>query len=157
MTLFQDRGDPLNPPQLSLGGKIASLNWGLVILILLVASVGFAMLYSAANGDWNPWASRQIVRFGAGNVDAEEYACPHEVRLDRKRISGHLAFSQGPRICPGANISRIEQHVAWSRLLDRIDRLEYAPGCELRHQPGIMLGTLALRLRFRRADAVPAG
>ncbi len=68
MTLFQDRGDPLNPPQLSFGGKIASLNWGLIILILLVASVGFAMLYSAANGDWNPWASRQIVRFGAGMV-----------------------------------------------------------------------------------------
>ena len=51
---------------LTLGEKLAQISWSLVLLITLVASVGFAMLYSAANGNLDPWASRQMVRFGAG-------------------------------------------------------------------------------------------
>jgi cytochrome P450 len=95
-----------------------------------------------------PAGSLLHLRWGAGNVDAEKYACPHEIRLDRKRIGGHLTFSQGPRICPGAGISRLEQTIAWNRLLDRIERLDYAPGNTFLHQPGIMLGTLELHLDF---------
>ena len=98
-----------------------------------------------------PKGSLLHLRWGAGNVDEAEYACPHEVKLDRKRIGGHLTFSQGPRICPGAGISRLEQTLAWSRLLDRIEALEYAPGNSFLHQPGIMLGTLELHLNFSRA------
>ena len=30
---------------------------------LLIAGIGFAMLYSAANGEFHPWASRQMIRF----------------------------------------------------------------------------------------------
>ena len=66
-------------------------------------------------------------------------------------MDAHLTFSQGPRICPGAGISRLEQTIAWNRLLDRIEALEFAPGNEFLHQPGIMLGTLELHLRFRKA------
>jgi cytochrome P450 len=95
-----------------------------------------------------PAGSLLHVRFGAGNVDPEEYECPHQLMLDRKRLGGHLAFSQGPRTCPGAGISRVEQVWAWSGLLDRIERLAYAPGNTFRHQPGIMLGTLELQLEF---------
>ena len=91
------------------------------------------------------------LRFGAGNVDPEEYACPHQLQLDRKRLGGHLTFSQGPRSCPGAGISRVEQMCAWNGLLDRIERLAYAPGNTFRHQPGIMLGTLELNLKFKPA------
>jgi cytochrome P450 len=54
-------------------------------------------------------------------------------------------------VCPGANLSRIEQQVAWSVLLDRLDSLEYGEGNDWRHQPGIMLGTLRLNLRFTKA------
>ena len=32
----------------------------------MVAAVGFAMLYSAANGDWSPWAYRQMIRYAVG-------------------------------------------------------------------------------------------
>jgi len=95
-----------------------------------------------------PKGSLLHLRFAAGNVDEEEYACPHQIQLERKRIGGHLTFSQGPRICPGAGISRLEQTIAWDRLCDRIERLSYAPGNEFLHQPGIMLGTLELHLEF---------
>ena len=54
--------------RLTLGQKLADVNWLLVILLSLVAGFGFAMLYSAANGDFDPWASRQMMRFGAGLV-----------------------------------------------------------------------------------------
>jgi rod shape determining protein RodA len=46
--------------------KLGDLNWALVLLLAAVASVGFAMLYSAANGHIDPWASRQMMRFGVG-------------------------------------------------------------------------------------------
>ena len=48
--------------------KLLSINWGLVLLICLVASIGFAMQYSAAGGNLEPWAGRQMVRFGVGVV-----------------------------------------------------------------------------------------
>jgi len=46
--------------------KLLRLNWELVLLIILTASIGFAMLYSAANGNLDPWASRQMSRFAVG-------------------------------------------------------------------------------------------
>ena len=45
--------------------KLGHLNWPLVLLLIMTTSFGIAMLYSAAQG-WDPWASRQLVRFGAG-------------------------------------------------------------------------------------------
>ena len=52
--------------RLSIGRKVLQINWGLVLLITATAAVGVAMLYSAANGSWNPWATRQIARYGVG-------------------------------------------------------------------------------------------
>ncbi|MEK9661511.1 MAG: FtsW/RodA/SpoVE family cell cycle protein, partial [Alphaproteobacteria bacterium] len=52
--------------EITLRHKLLHLNWGLLLLITATASIGFAMLYSAANGDLDPWASRQMVRFGLG-------------------------------------------------------------------------------------------
>jgi cytochrome P450 len=101
-----------------------------------------------------PEGSLLHLRWAAGNVDPDEYACPHQVDLDRKRIGGHMTFSLGPRICPGAGISRLEQTIAWNRLLDRIDRLDYAADNQFLHQPGIMLGTLELHLKFERAEGL---
>lgn len=98
-----------------------------------------------------PAGSLLHLRFGAANVDADEFDRPDELDLDRAGLTRHLAFSAGPRVCPGANLSRIEQQVAWSVLLDRLDSLEYGEGNDWRHQPGIMLGTLRLNLRFTKA------
>tara|TARA_E500000331_G_C17192106_1_gene685404 strand:- start:19 stop:1170 length:1152 start_codon:yes stop_codon:yes gene_type:complete len=53
---------------LGLGRKVLQINWGLLLLITATAAVGIAMLYSAANGSWNPWATRQIARYGVGLV-----------------------------------------------------------------------------------------
>ncbi len=49
---------------MSLGQKLAQLDWPLVILLCAIAAVGVAMLYSAGNGSWEPWSIRQTARFG---------------------------------------------------------------------------------------------
>ncbi|MBI1179010.1 MAG: cytochrome P450 [Alphaproteobacteria bacterium] len=98
-----------------------------------------------------PKGSTLHMRFAAANVDPEEYECPYDLDLERKGLGRHMTFSQGPRICPGAGISRLEQQIAWDRLLDRIDSLDYDEGNTFRHQPGIMMGLLELHLKFTKA------
>ncbi|MEM7189969.1 MAG: rod shape-determining protein RodA, partial [Pseudomonadota bacterium] len=51
---------------LSFVQKIIRLNWALILLVGAIAGCGFLMLYSVAGGDLNPWAGRQVVRFGFG-------------------------------------------------------------------------------------------
>ncbi|MGI9596737.1 MAG: cytochrome P450 [Acidimicrobiales bacterium] len=101
-----------------------------------------------------PAGSLLHLRFGAANVDEEEFACPFELDLDRSAVTRHVAFSAGPRVCPGANLSRLEQQVAWGVLLDRIESIEYGAGNDWLHQPGIMLGTLKVNLAFQKAETV---
>ena len=48
--------------------KIAELNWAMVIITVIIASIGFAMLYSVAGGTFEPWASRQMIRFAMALV-----------------------------------------------------------------------------------------
>lgn len=100
-----------------------------------------------------PAGSVLHLRYGAANVDPDEFECPYELRLDRKAVTRHLTFSAGPRVCPGAGISRLEQVTAWNRLLDRLADMSYAEGNSFRHQPGIMLGTLELFLDIEKADS----
>ena len=51
---------------LSVADKLYEINWGLVLLITIIASIGFAMQYSVAGGSWDPWAGKQLVRFIIG-------------------------------------------------------------------------------------------
>lgn len=64
MAIRSDFGD--RELSLSLKEKIVQINWSLVLLLTMVAGIGVAMLYSAADGDLDPWAIRQVTRFGLG-------------------------------------------------------------------------------------------
>lgn len=52
--------------KLSFGEKFWGISFSYVLLICILASVGIVMLYSAANGNWHPWALAQLIRFGLG-------------------------------------------------------------------------------------------
>lgn len=67
-------------------GLLARLRWSVVVVICIISSVGFMMLYSAANGHWLPWALPQIIRFGAGFILMIVIAC---VDL---RVWRHVAY-----------------------------------------------------------------
>ena len=58
----------LNRPEMTLRQKVWRIHWMFVLLLCATAGIGFAMLYSAAGGNFDPWASRQMVRFAAGLV-----------------------------------------------------------------------------------------
>ncbi|PIW30565.1 MAG: rod shape-determining protein RodA [Rhodospirillales bacterium CG15_BIG_FIL_POST_REV_8_21_14_020_66_15] len=60
------REDALNPPAFTLRQKLWQMHWLFILLLAATASVGFVMLYSAAGGNLDPWASRQMMRFGVG-------------------------------------------------------------------------------------------
>ena len=62
------REDSLNPPTFTIGQKLLHIHWIFVLLVCLVAGIGVAMLYSAANGNYQPWASRHAMRFAMGMV-----------------------------------------------------------------------------------------
>jgi len=47
---------------------LKQMNPWVIGLLILLASVGFLMLYSAANGSMSPWAWKQILRFSIGIV-----------------------------------------------------------------------------------------
>jgi rod shape determining protein RodA len=51
---------------LSFVDKLYEINWGLVLLITIIACIGFAMLYSVSGGALSPWADKQMVRFAIG-------------------------------------------------------------------------------------------
>jgi len=53
---------------LTLGQKLWQISWSLIFLLVALALIGLAMLYSAASGQWEPWAVRQAIRFGIGVV-----------------------------------------------------------------------------------------
>lgn len=51
---------------LTLKRKLGTLNWAVVLLVGLLGAIGCAMLFSAAGGRWDPWASRQAIRLSVG-------------------------------------------------------------------------------------------
>lgn len=53
-----------NSRNLGLKDKLCKLSFWYILLIVILAGVGTLTLYSAANGNWNPWAMRHITRFG---------------------------------------------------------------------------------------------
>jgi rod shape determining protein RodA len=46
--------------------RLSRLNWPLLVLVLMVCGVGAAVLFSAADGHWQPWAAPQLIRAGLG-------------------------------------------------------------------------------------------
>lgn len=60
MSLFNAR---IHSEDMSLLGRIRQLAWGQIVMVCLLASIGFLCLYSAAGGNIDPYASAQIIRF----------------------------------------------------------------------------------------------
>jgi rod shape determining protein RodA len=53
---------------LTITDKLFEVNWGLVLLITIIACVGFATLYSVAGASFSPWAGKQMAFFAVGLV-----------------------------------------------------------------------------------------
>src|SRR5581483_3155987 len=58
----------LSRRELTLADKLRGIRWDLAALVTVIAGIGFAMLYSAANGSMHPWAARQMARYALAFV-----------------------------------------------------------------------------------------
>lgn len=71
---------------------------------------------------------RVLHSIASANRDERVYADADRFRLDRPKPRDHVGFGAGPHICPGAFLARMETQVALETLLDRVARIELAPG-----------------------------
>ena len=58
----------LGSPDLTIRQKLWQIHWLFILILAVIASIGFAMLYSAAGGSVDPWAKRHAIRFLVGVV-----------------------------------------------------------------------------------------
>ncbi len=89
-----------------------------------------------------PAGSTVHLRYGAANRDPEMFPRPATVDLDRANTRRHVAFASGEHLCPGAELSRLEQVVALTRIVERFPGLRLAEGNDFRHQQSFVLWAL---------------
>ncbi len=90
--------------EMRLTEKLVEFNWAFLLLLALIASIGFAMLYSVAEGSFTPWAFRQAARLGMSEgmpqcqpvllepIMAVEVAVPSDATA---RINGIISQRRG--------------------------------------------------------------
>ena len=100
-----------------------------------------------------PAGSVVQLRFGAANRDERQFESPRDLKLDRKRPRGHLAFGVGLHHCLGAPLARRELYFGFKALVDRVDELWYVEaGTALEYRPSYFLRILeSLHLGFKPA------
>ena len=88
--------------------------------------------------------TRIHLAIGAANRDPRQFDEPDRLDLSRKP-NRHLAFAQGPHLCAGFSLARMEGRIAISRFLDRF------PDYRLNGDP-----KRTGRVRFRGFSTLPA-
>ena len=149
--------------RLTLWQKFFRFNWGLALLVLAVAAVGFLMLFSVAGGDVDPWASRQMTRFGVGfaimiivaMIDLRYWKLASPVMLNTylgdepafKDVGGEQYLTTLARSVPStvgaADYARVVFDLATSRGLIRLgtDMIEKARAADIDEDPQAQLAS----------------
>lgn len=89
-----------------------------------------------------PAGSTVHIRYAAANRDPAMFANPECVDLARPNARRHMAFSLGEHHCPGEGLSRLEQRMALTSVLDRLPGLRLAASNDYAHEPGFVLRAL---------------
>ena len=89
-----------------------------------------------------PAGSTVHIRYAAANRDPAMFPNPECVDLARPNARRHMAFSLGEHHCPGEGLSRLEQRMALTSVLDRLPGLRLAASNDYAHQPGFVLRAL---------------
>lgn len=92
---------------------------------------------------------RIMMLFVSGNRDEDVFPDPDNFDVTR-RPNPHLSFSQGPHICTGMHVAKLEMKLLWEELLPRIKTIELAGEIEL-EQSNLVSGLKTLPIRFTKA------
>jgi cytochrome P450 len=89
---------------------------------------------------------RELVRVSITGANRDPDVFPNPDRFDARRHNAarHLAFAQGPHVCLGMHLARLEAETALERLLLRLPGLRLDPD-----RPGVVRG-----LVFRKPETV---
>lgn len=67
------------------------------------------------------------ISIAGANRDPEVFPDPDRYELDRRNAHHHLAFAQGPHVCLGMHLARLEAQIALGRVLERLPGLRLDP------------------------------
>ena len=73
-----------------------------------------------------PAGSTVMLMLAAANRDETRWPAPDDCDIFRA-VRPHLSFGQGPHICIGMHLARIEMRLALNLLLDRLPNLRLDP------------------------------
>ena len=90
-----------------------------------------------------------VMYFGAANRDPAAFERPGVLDLSRAD-NPHMAFGNGPHVCLGQHIARIEIDAMLAEVLTRMERFEPAGPVEWLPS-NFISGPKAMPVRFRRA------
>ncbi|HEY1354229.1 MAG TPA: cytochrome P450 [Ktedonobacteraceae bacterium] len=90
-----------------------------------------------------------LLVLGAANRDPTRFADP--TRFDIRRESNkHVAFGHGAHFCFGAPLARLEAHIAFTTMLDRLPDMQLATGDVVWRTNMNLRGLAALPVTFER-------
>ena len=77
-----------------------------------------------------PIKAGELVRISitAANRDPAVFSDPGVFDPSRSNVRRHLAFAQGPHVCVGIHLARLEARAALAGLIEHLPRLRLAPG-----------------------------
>jgi cytochrome P450 len=70
------------------------------------------------------------ISIAAANRDPAVFADPDRFDPARPNLRRHLAFAQGPHVCVGVHLARLEARQALEGLIERLPGLRLAPDQE---------------------------
>ncbi len=83
-----------------------------------------------------------------GGLDETVNQCPMDVDFERKGLS-HMLYGEGPHICAGQHLARMELKILIEEWLERIPEFEIEPGAKISHRAGFICGVESLPLRWK--------
>jgi cytochrome P450 len=93
-----------------------------------------------------PAGSTVMIMLAAANRDDARYAEPDRFDTERSDAKPHISFGNGPHVCLGMHLARLEMRVALNLLLDRLPNLRLDPAGKDPHIRGQV---------FRSPTAIP--
>jgi cytochrome P450 len=76
-----------------------------------------------------------VYAVASANRDEHDFVEGDEFRLDRVNGKDHLAFGDGPHVCPGQAIARLEGRVTTEVFVGRVGTVAPVPGWRFRKVP----------------------
>ncbi|WP_131745721.1 cytochrome P450 [Frankia sp. Cppng1_Ct_nod] len=105
-----------------------------------------------------PAEARLVVSFASANRDLLAFGDPDAFDPDRPEVRTHLAFGQGPHMCVGAGLARIEGVTALQVLAEHVKSLDVLDPDNLSYTPSFMVrGLDTLPVTVRRLPAASDG